>query len=236
MILLKDLLLEKMTFNQLLAASDKVRIAKSKSMDVRALKIVAEKDGESWTFSYKSRPSTTGQRFQGYIRFLKGELKSGKSADDMNCIVDCTCPDYRYSFAYNNTKQGAGVTGNNSWNKNNGNAPQYDRNKNVGLCKHLIALGKYLKTKLDNKPTLKESVDLSNALDGLITECNGKFILVEGVLFDYVKQRIEQLEKVIPELEAKYDELDNKSLSTFKVRQELIKSRNELSNLKNIEL
>jgi hypothetical protein len=234
MIRLKDLLLEKMTFNQLMSVSDKNRISRSKSMNVKSLRIVSSKDGESWTFSYKSNPSTTGQRHQGYIKFLKGELKSGKSADDMECIVDCTCPDFKYRYAYNDAKKGASITGNKSWNKNNGQTP-LPINRNVGLCKHLIALARYLNTKINTKRGLKESIAPS-VLDELTNECNNKILVVEGVLIDYIKKRLAFLEKRIPELENEYDKLEDKSMNTYRVRKELYAARKELANLKNIEL
>ena len=227
--------MEELTFRQLFDLSDEARKKRAKSMDVRSLKILPEKDGESWTFSYKSNPSTTGKRHQGYIKFLKGELESGKSAYAMNCIVDCTCPDFKYRYAYNDKQKGASVTGNDSWNKNNGATPQYDENKHVGLCKHLISLAEYLKTKLDSKKPLKESSS-SASLDALIIECADKTLIFEGKLRDFINKKIAELEILIPKLENEYDKLDDKSLDTYHIKIELHTAQEELRNLKNLEL
>jgi outer membrane biosynthesis protein TonB len=68
--------------------------------------------------------------------------------------VDCDCPDYKYRWAYNNAKAGAGITGNQSWNGNNGKAPRPREQGGVGqlgegLCKHLISLGRYLHNQVE---------------------------------------------------------------------------------------
>jgi hypothetical protein len=174
MILLKDLLLE-LTFNDLLKKTDSGRIARASGMDVKSLKIDASSDGESWIFSYKSSKSTTGKRHKGYIKFFKGKTPANKSSADWECIVDCECPDFRYRIAYNDTKQGASVTGNNSYNKNNGATPKSLPQRD-GLCKHLVALGKYLQTQIDTKRANKKTI--KECLDELVIENNNKIILL----------------------------------------------------------
>jgi hypothetical protein len=207
MTLLKDLILERMTFNQLMALSDSGRKEKSRHMDTRSLRITPTKDGESWIFSYKSNPSTTQKRYQGYIKFLNDSLKSDKSADDVYCIVDCNCPDFKYRFAYNDAKQGASITGKDSWNKNNGAQPLPIHRK-VGLCGHLISLAGYLKTKIDSKKGLNE-----------------------GELRDYAVNRSKYLIGYIEKLEKKYDDLDDKSLNTTEIQKALGLAREELKDL-----
>jgi hypothetical protein len=213
MILLKELLLEKLTFRQLLSLSDEGRQQRSRNISVKPLKVTAESDSESWTFSYKGSPSTTKKRHQGYIKFLKSEENPQKQALDWNCIVDCTCPDYKYRFAYNNTKQDAGVIGSESWNKNSGQSP-LPINKMSGLCKHLISLTDYLKTKIDAK----------------------RKQLSEGKIKDYAIERLRQLPIIIDKLEKEYDALDDKSLNTQDVQKKLISAREELNDLRNLEL
>lgn len=232
MISLKQLLMEEMTFRQLLDLSDKNRISRARGMDVRSLKIDAQNDGEAWEFSYKSNPSTTGKRHRGYIKFPKKELSSNKSAYAMNCVVDCTCPDFKYKFAYNDAQKGASVVGSKSWNKNNGSTP-LPIHRQVGLCKHLIALADYLKTKMEKKARLKEGCE---TLNEIISECDGKIILHEGEFTNHIIKRIHDLETLIPKLEAEYDDLDDKSLNTHDVRKKLIDAQEELRNLQNLEL
>jgi hypothetical protein len=106
----------------------------------------------AWVFSYKSQGawSTTGQRWHGYVKLLKSEALNNHNVEiqDVDCMVDCDCPDYRYRFAYGNTEQGASITGDSSWNKNNGHYPN-KMGKRVGLCKHLMSLVEYLGTKVE---------------------------------------------------------------------------------------
>lgn len=232
MISLKQLLMEEMTFRQLLDLSDKNRVIRAKGMDVRSLKIDAQNDGEAWEFSYKSNPSTTGKRHRGYIKFLKKNMDSNKSAYATNCIVDCTCPDFKYKFAYNDAQKGASVVGSKSWNKNNGSTP-LPIHRQVGLCKHLIALSDYLKTKMEKKSHVKKG---QGALNEIVEESHGKIILSEGDFTNHIIKRIHDLELLIPKLEAEYDDLDNKSLNTHSVRKQLIDAQEELRNLKNLEL
>jgi hypothetical protein len=153
--MMKQVLNERMSFKQLLSVTDPVRISKSRT-DVTAKSIRVESmDGqEAWTFNYKSSPSTTGQRWHGYVKFLKGDVDETDRADDLDCMVDCDCPDYRYRFAYNNAHAGAGALGANAWNDNNGQAPRPRSQGGVGnlgegLCKHLSSLGRFLKTYID---------------------------------------------------------------------------------------
>ncbi len=215
MIFLKHLLFEKLTFKQLLSLSDENRKYKSKSVNAKSVKIDAKSDSESWIFSYKSNPSITKQRYEGYIKFLKSDEAPNKSALDWDCIVDCNCPDFKYRFAYDDFKHDASVIGSNSWNKNNGNAP-LPINSNTGLCKHLISLTDYLKTKIKSNKKEKQ--------------------LSEGEIKDYAINRLRQLPNIINNLERKFDELDDKCLNTQEVQKQLIAAREELDDLKNLEL
>jgi hypothetical protein len=80
----------------------------------------------------------------------------------MKCKVDCGCPDYRFRWAYKNYEQGAGKIGPDSLNKciNRSPKPAYDEG-HPGLCKHLTALGRFLKTKIQatKKSNLFEAID-----------------------------------------------------------------------------
>lgn len=180
--MMKQVLTETMTFQQLMdtggtnipyvlePTSDRVK--RSGTVNARSLRVMATDTGEAWTFRYKSNPSSTGQPWHGFIQFFKENVgeDSDKSASEYECMVDCDCPDYRYRFAYNNARSGAGTTGRQSgtgWkyhNTNNGAAPKSVADGGVGdygpgLCKHLCALGKFLETKVSSKaPDPKDKV------------------------------------------------------------------------------
>lgn len=138
---------EKLTFTQLFNFSEPKRKDRSKGVRVSSLPGTASETNEYWNFSYKSNPSTTGLRWRGRITFFKSTHK--EAADKMYCNVDCSCPDYKYKWAYANADKDAGITGPNSLSKNNGAYPVVtNKNLRPGLCKHLLSLKDYLKTKL----------------------------------------------------------------------------------------
>jgi hypothetical protein len=147
-----DLLNEEMTFRDLMQVSDPARKQRAKTVNTKSLRVRSIDEYEAWTFSYKSNPSQSrtksnvAPRHQGYIKFLKDDVKSGEDAQDINCHCDCTCNDYKYRWAYNNAKVNASKIGNDSWNKATNQAPKIDLGQ--GLCKHLIALEKFLQTKV----------------------------------------------------------------------------------------
>lgn len=148
--ILKKILIERMSFKDLLANTDNGRIQRSKTdVHSKSLHVTSIDGNEAWLFSYKSSPSTTGIRHKGYVRFLKEDVGNKDRADELDCMVDCSCPDFRYRFAYNNAKNDASVIGPNSLNKNNGHPPKYPRNNLIGCCKHLASLAEFLKTKIE---------------------------------------------------------------------------------------
>jgi len=143
-----------MSFRDLFRVSEPGRIDRARDVNAKSLKVTSMDGNEAWTFSYKSNPSTTGNRWQGYVRFLKEDVSHKDRADQLDCMVDCTCPDYRFRWAYNNAKQDAGALGPGAWNDNNGTAPRPREQGGVGdqgpgMCKHLIALGEFLKTNIE---------------------------------------------------------------------------------------
>lgn len=152
--IMRQVLNERMSFRDLYRVSDPARVDRSRDVRAKSLKVTSMDGNEAWTFSYKSNPTTTGQRWQGYVRFLKEDVSQKDRADQLDCMVDCTCPDYRFRWAYNNAKQDAGALGAGAWNSSNGQAPRARAQGGVGnlgpgMCKHLIALGEYLKTNIE---------------------------------------------------------------------------------------
>ena len=168
--LMREILTETMSFRQLWDVSDDKRKKRAAHVTPRQMHSRAVEAPDSWVFSYKSDGgwSTTGKRWHGYVKLLKDEIVNNRNIEiqDVDCMVDCDCPDYRYRFAYGNTEQGASETGASSWNKNSGTHPKDPSvggmGVNVGLCKHLMSLVEYLGTKLepvapqpDDKPPTK---------------------------------------------------------------------------------
>ena len=161
---------ENMTYDELLKLTDKTpkspedgtsRMDRSKNVRSRSIPVSVEENMEQWNFRYKSNPSVTKKPFEGTITFLKGEVDKGDDAMELECKVDCGCPDYMYKFAYNNTKQGAGQIGPDSLNKCINRSPQPAYNIGEGLCKHLVALRGYLQTKIAStqKSNLFEAIN-----------------------------------------------------------------------------
>lgn len=157
--LLQQVLTEGTSFKNLLRGSEPGRIDRGRhDVNARSIRVITIDDTEAWTFNYKSHPSTTGQRWHGYVHFLKENVSNAKNVMDLECQVDCDCPDYRYRFAYNNDKAGVGkVGGQPEWkhaNNNNGQPPR-PRSQGgvgdygVGMCKHLCSLGEFLKTEIE---------------------------------------------------------------------------------------
>jgi hypothetical protein len=158
--LIQEFLCERMTFSQLVAASagkpDPSRMGRADHVNSKSVRVTTMDEQEAWTFSYKSQGhhSTTGDRHHGYVRFFKENVQATDQAANLDCMVDCSCPDYKYRWAYNNARAGAGITGNSSWNGNNGKAPRPREQGGVGqlgegLCKHLISLGRFLQSQVE---------------------------------------------------------------------------------------
>ncbi|TRO55771.1 hypothetical protein E2P64_06630 [Candidatus Bathyarchaeota archaeon] len=149
---MKKVLTEALSFRQLWNASDYARKRRAAHVKPRQMWGSAEEGPDLFQFSYKSDPgwSTTGKRWHGYVRLMKEENVDNRALElqDMDCMVDCDCPDYRYRFAYGNAKQDASVIGRHSWNQNNGQYPEV-MGERIGLCKHLMSLVEYLGAKIE---------------------------------------------------------------------------------------
>lgn len=88
---------EDMTYNDLERVSDPARKQRVGDVNARSLRVRSIDEYEAWTFSYKSNPSNSrtkggvAPRWQGYIKFIKDDVKSSDDAKDVPCHVDCTC-------------------------------------------------------------------------------------------------------------------------------------------------
>jgi hypothetical protein len=156
--ILKKILLERVTFQSMYNRSEKGRKDRARTdVNVKPMRVMTLDQNEAWSFSYKSTPSTTGHRWHGYVQFYKKNVSEETNAAQLECMVDCDCPDYRYRYAYNNAHADAGRIGKHpDWpygNESNGRKwkPRSQGgvgDYGVGMCKHLLALGEFLKTKL----------------------------------------------------------------------------------------
>lgn len=91
--IMRQVLTETMSFMDLWRTSDPARKVRSKHVKTKSLGVDSIDGQEAWIFSYKSDPawSTTGTRWQGYVRFLKENVENVDSAKDLQCMVDCSC-------------------------------------------------------------------------------------------------------------------------------------------------
>lgn len=162
----KQCLCEAATFGQLFNLSEPKRIVRSNTVKGPPLDIRAFDDAQYYLFNFKSNPSTTGLRHHGYIKFKRP--KKDQALTDIPCVVDCTCQDYRYRWAWTNKQRGAGNVGNNSLNQALNRAPRITNPGNrPGLCKHILALKNYIQGMMWELPKtgLKSSDDV---LQGLV--------------------------------------------------------------------
>jgi len=160
---LEENLSEDMSYDELLKLTTPERKDRAANVTARSLPVSTENGLETWNFRYKSSPQTTvtDKPFRGSISFIKGKVGQNNNAMKMKCKVDCECPDFMYRFAYNDAAKGASQVGPDSLNGalNRRPKPAYDYGE--GLCKHLTALGRFLKTKIQStkKSNLFEAID-----------------------------------------------------------------------------
>lgn len=160
--LILEIIAERMSYDDLMRSSTPKRKDRGSRIPAKSLAVRSINDREAWKFSYKTpkdeitkdREFPNGTRHQGFIYFFKEGLTPGDNAMKIDCSVDCTCKDYRYRLSYANKQAGAGENGPNSLNK----GMNYPSSINIGpgLCKHLIALKEYLRTKIEGEPTPEE--------------------------------------------------------------------------------
>ena len=139
-------LAEDMTFDQLFRYSEPKRVRRADTVRGPPLDIDAHSNAVYHIFNFKSFPSTTGLRHRGYIKFKKPQLaQRRRPLAHVPCEVDCTCPDYRYRWAWVNKQHSAGRVGASSLNQAHNRAPVITNPKKIpGLCKHILAARDYI--------------------------------------------------------------------------------------------
>lgn len=138
------MLCERMTFNQLYGYSERKRKDRSQNVKGPSLKLEAFKGGERAWFSFSSLERTEGKRHKGYIQFFPPR-RANTPLERLECIVDCTCKDFRYRWAWAVKQRGSSVVGQNSFNQAWNRAPRRTNpSATPGICKHLLALKRYI--------------------------------------------------------------------------------------------
>lgn len=144
---------ERLTFDQLFRVSDPQRVARSFKVRGPPLEIDSYQDTVYYIFNFKANPSTTGLRHKGYVKFFKPKSGRQTPLQHVDCLVDCTCPDYRHRWAWANKQRQSSLVGpqslNQAWNK----APRKTNPKGKpGLCKHILAAREYIYGLLSSFP------------------------------------------------------------------------------------
>jgi len=172
--LLAQQLDERLSFDRLFQYSEPKRVARSHTVRGPSLQVDALRDGFSWYFNAKSQPSTTGLRQKCYIRFFKPNNPE-LPLEQVDCQVDCTCPDYRYRWGWSNKQRGSSTVGQQSLNKAFNRAPRITNPGNrPGLCKHLLALRDFIYGKYSTWNWTGQ--DTPSKLDRLIRYADNRII------------------------------------------------------------
>jgi hypothetical protein len=153
------LLQEKLTYDQLFRMSEPKRWNRSLTVKMPPLEMQQFQTGHQWCFDYyfnaKAKPSTTGLRHRGMIRFIKPKDAGKKNTplSKLHVEIDCQCPDYRYRWAYMNHQRGAGPIGPDSLNQCINKAPKKTNPHGLsGMCKHILATRDYIYGQLTGFP------------------------------------------------------------------------------------
>jgi hypothetical protein len=193
---------ERLNFDQLFAFSEPKRVLRSKTVRGPNLKIESYADSMYYFFNFKSYPSTTGERWKGYIKFYKPD-DSDTPIEKIDCLVDCGCPDYRFVYAYANYQRDAGDIGPDSINQCIDRAPRIKNPRGIpGLCKHLLALRNFLYGQDSTFPPADDPDDsdekkklVNNArskMEQIVQAANGLTIDDEGAPVDPLVAEVPQ--------------------------------------------
>jgi hypothetical protein len=136
---------ERLTYDALWRLSEPKRIERSKTVRGPPLEMDSYQDAAYYHFNFKSFPSTTHMRHKGYIKFFKTRSRRPLTAEKLECEVDCTCPDYKFRWAWANKQRGSSRVGGQSLNQALNRAPRITNPKGrPGMCKHLLAAADYI--------------------------------------------------------------------------------------------
>ena len=165
---------EKLTFNDMVGVSEKKRKERARGVTGPPVSVEAYNGTLYYMFNFKSLENTTGQRHKGYVKFYKPKNPT-ISLGKVDCDVDCTCPDFKYTWAWAIKQRGSATLGSNSLNKCVNRAPKIKNPRSVpGLCKHLLSLSKFIMNQTSSFPGTDD--DNSTKLAKLIKKTGGHFV------------------------------------------------------------
>lgn len=182
----ESLIMERLSFDQLLRYSDPKRVARADTVRGPALKMTPAADSNYWWFNFKSFPSTTGLRHKGFIRFIKPrgmvDPAERRPLEQVHCEVDCQCPDFKYRWAWSNKQRQASRVGANSLNQCINRAPRITNPTNrPGLCKHLLALRNFIYGQAF--AMTGRTADPSDRMDKLVKHSQKRWLDFDGEVF-----------------------------------------------------
>lgn len=164
----------KLTFKQLMDYAEPRRVARSQTVRGGPLKIETFEDSVFHVFNFKSFPSTTGKRHHGYIKFFKP--RSPRPLDELECMVDCTCPDFKYRYAWAVKQRGSSVVGAQSMNRAWNRAPRITNpGSRPGICKHIIRLKDYITGLTSDEAFGQGAPDTSSMMRTLMRYADGRW-------------------------------------------------------------
>lgn len=172
---------ERLTFDKLFRISEPKRVYRSFTVRGPPLEIDSYQDVAYYIFNFKSNPSTTGLRWKGYIKFYKPKFKNPKKVplQHLECLVDCSCPDYRYKWAWANKQRDSGRVGPQSLNQAWNRAPRKTNPTGApGLCKHILAARQYIYGLMSSFPG--DTPDTAYKLDQLTRYATKRWTDFEG--------------------------------------------------------
>lgn len=174
---------ERMTYDDLVRASEPNRGIRAMRIKLPPMEVDSYQTNSHFVFSYyfnaKGKPSTTGLRHQGYVRFMKPKNRKSVPLARLDVEVDCMCPDYRYRWAWANKQRQAGRVGPNSLNQALNRAPRITNPRGKpGLCKHILATRQFIYDLLSGFPK-KGPMD-SERLDRLTRRATKRWINIDA--------------------------------------------------------
>lgn len=172
---------ERLTFDRLFRISEPKRVYRSFTVRGPPLEIDTYQDVVYYIFNFKANPSTTGLRHRGYVKFFKPLHRNPRNVplQHLECLVDCTCPDFRYRWAWADKQRGSSVVGAQSLNQAWNRAPRKTNPKGApGLCKHILATRQYIYGLLSSFPG--NTPDTAFKLDQLTKYATKRWTDFEG--------------------------------------------------------
>jgi len=137
-------LVERLTYSQLYAFTDAERKSRARGVSGPALIVDSYQDTAFYVFDYKSKPSTTGLRHKGYIKFFKPRARTAPTGENLECLVDCDCHDFKFRWAFADKQRGSSRVGVSSLNQAWNQAPRVTNpGLRPGLC---VAKGELVNT------------------------------------------------------------------------------------------